>query len=592
VIHGANKRMEERETTAKPRNPALFQSLIAGLFCLLLVSLFLVTALMDVRRTQNTLLDVFESEGLTIIDTVQMIAQNKLKGLMGIADHSAVSFQDMESIEEGFRMQESILTRLIELGREVGRREAERVLSVQELGNLASEAGLRNIVLYNAQGMAIHENAPVPENLAPRIKSLLEGRDEIALDLKGGGPGEDPSYLVGVRRKNAGGMIVLVLGDEGLRYWSSRVAVQEAVEEGGWRKGVQYFIVDDSQGRMLAGAGSPPGTDTGKEMRSGVEQVRMKNGRSVRRIVKGSPEILDVIALLKLSGHEATARIGLEIDEAVRLADRNQAHIFFSMAIMMVGALFSVVLLYRIQSRHLRKIEEMKERINQAERLSSLGRLAAGVAHEIRNPLNAISMAIQRIHREFGPPDTEKNREFSHLVTVVREEIRRLNRIIEDFVGSARERRTEFRAERLLDLLERVVRLAKEEATSRNIQIECEWEDPDTMIYMDPARMHQAVFNLMKNAMESITGHGTISISAHPDGPHHAVVRIRDTGVGIPAKDIERVFEFEYSTKEKGLGLGLPMAREIIRAHGGELRIESDLGKGTTIEFILPRKEK
>lgn len=570
--------------TAKPRNPALFQSLIAGLFCLLLVALFLVSALMDVSRTQNTLLDVFENEGVTIIETVQMIAQNKLKGLMGITNGNTVSFQDLESIEAGFRMQESILTWLIDLGREVDRRKLGGVLSKQDLESLAFEASLRNIILYDARGKITDENGPVPQELSARIKLLLEGRDEIALDLKGGEAAGSPSYLVGVHRKNAGGMVVLVLGDEGLQYWSSRVAIQEAIEEGGWRKGVQYFTVTGSRGRTLGQAGKVPAMETGREMH------RMKNGRSARRIMKGSPEVLDVYAPFRLSGHGATARIGLEIEEAVRLTERNQAHIFFSMALVMAGAVFSVVVLYRIQSRHLQKLQEMKERINQAERLSSLGRLAAGVAHEIRNPLNAISMAVQRIQREFGPRETEKNGEFSHLVTVVREEIRRLNRIIEDFVGPAREKRIELRPERLGDLLDRVARLAKEEAGSRNVSIQCECEDPDLMAYMDPPRIHQAVLNLVKNAIESIDGQGTVTLSAHPHGPNHALVRIRDTGIGIPAKDIGRVFDFEYTTKEKGLGMGLPIAREIIQAHGGELRVASESGQGTTVEFVLQRK--
>ena len=593
MIHGADKRIEKKETTAKPRNSAFFQPLIVGLFCLLLLLLFLVTALMDVRRTQNTLLDVFENKGLTIIETVEMIALNKLKGLMGITNRATVSFQDMESIEEGFRMQESILTRLTELGREVGRRDEEGTLTKENLRSLAAEADLLAIVLYDAHGEAIYESAPVPENLSPRIKVMLESRDEIALDLHGEEVGGNLSYLVGVRRKNVKGMIVLVLGDEGLQYWASRVAVQEAVEEGGWRKGVHYFAVVDSRGRLLAGAGDLPEGDAGKEMHSKGGENPLQSGRPSRRIIEDSPELLEVYAPLRLNGRGAgIARVGLEIEEVGRLKKRNEAHILFSMALMMAGAVLAVLLFYRIQNRHQRKLQEMRERLHQTERLSSLGRLAAGVAHEIRNPLNAISMAIQRIQREFDPPEMEKNKEFSHLVTVVREEIRRLNRIIEDFVGPARERRTEFRAERLVDLLERVVQLAKEEAGSRNIQIQCEWKDPDLMVYMDAGRMHQAVLNLFKNALESIVGQGKITISAHAYGPHHAVVRIEDTGVGIAAKDVEQVFEFEYTTKEKGLGLGLPMAREIIQAHGGDIRIKSEPGKGTSLELILPRREK
>jgi signal transduction histidine kinase len=475
----------------------------------------------------------------------------------------------------------------------VGSRDEEGTLTKENLRSLAAEADLLAIVLYDAHGEAIYESAPVPENLSPRIKLMLESRDEIALDLHGEGAGGNFSYLVGVHRRNAKGMIVLVLGDEGLQYWASRVAIQEAVEEGGWRKGVHYFAVVDSKGRLLAGAGDLPEMDDGKGMSSKDEENRLQNGRPSRRIIKDSPELLEVYAPLLLNGREAgIARVGLEIEEVGRLKKRNEAHILFSMALMMAGAVLAVLVFYRIQNRHQRKLQEMRERLHQAERLSSLGRLAAGVAHEIRNPLNAISMAIQRIHREFGPPETEKNKEFSHLVTVVREEIRRLNGIIEDFVGPARERRTDFRPERLIDLLERVVQLAKEEIGSRNIQIQSEWEDPNLIVYMDSGRMHQAVLNLIKNALESIVGQGKIIISAHADGAHHAVVRIEDTGVGIPTKDLERVFEFEFTTKEKGLGLGLPMAREIIQAHGGDIKVESEPGKGTTLEIILPRKDK
>ncbi|MEW6666360.1 MAG: ATP-binding protein [Thermodesulfobacteriota bacterium] len=586
-MFGADKEMKRARTTTKARNPALFQSLIAGLFCLLLVSLFLVTALMDVRRTQETLLDVFENQGVTLIETVRTIAQNKLKGLMGITSGSTVSFQDLESIEAGFRMQEAILTRLIDLARDVDRRAEERALSKIDLGTLIFEASLKNIVLYDAEGKISDRNGPVPRELSARIRPLVEGRDEIALDLKGGEAGEEPSYLVGVRRKNAGGMVVLVLGEEGLRYWSSRVAIQEAIEEGGWRKGVRYFSVTGSRGRLLGEAGRVP-----RETRSGVEPIRMKNGRSARRVIGGPPEVLEVYAPFKVSGHEATARVGLEIEEAVLLAARNRAHIFLTMGLMTAGALFSVVVLYRIQSRHLRKIEEMKERINQSERLSSMGRLAAGVAHEIRNPLNAISMAVQRIQREFGPTQEESRKEFSHVITVVREEIRRLNRIIEDFVGPAREKGTALRPERLSELLDRVARLAREEAGSRLVGIQCECEDRELTAYMDPPRIHQALLNLVKNAMESIEGQGKITLSARADGPDRALVRVRDTGVGIPAKDIGRIFDFEYTTKEKGLGMGLSIAREIVQAHGGEMRIESEPGRGTTVELTLRRKGK
>lgn len=564
---------------------SLLQPFIVGLFCLLLVSLFFVTALMDVRRTQNTLLDVFENKAVTIVESVEMIAQNKIKDFMGITNRAAAHLQGVESIEEGFRMQEAILARLIEFGKEVDRRESAETLSKEEMGNLASEAGLFSLVVSDAHGEIVYESRPLPKEVSPRLQVLLKAQDEIMLDFYGDTPGENCFYLLGVRRENGRGMIVSVLGGEGLQHWASRVALQEAIEESGWRKGIHYFVVVDARGRFLAGAGALPEVEG--------EGVPMADARSRRRIVGGNPELLEVDTPLRLNdARTEIARVGLEIAEVSRLRQRNQSHIFFSTGLIMIGSVFAVLLFYRIQTRHLRKLEEMKERLSQAERLSSLGRLAAGLAHEIRNPLNAISVAIQRIHREYSPSDHEKSGEFSHLVSLVREEIRRLNQIIEDFVGPARQRQSEFREGRLVDLLERVVQLVKEEAASRDIRIQVEWENPDVVVFMDSARMHQAVLNLMKNAMESISGQGVISLSTRSQGSRHVQVRIQDTGLGIPAKDLERVFEFEYTTKEKGLGLGLPIAREIVRAHGGEIGVNSESGKGTSFELTLPCKEK
>jgi signal transduction histidine kinase len=548
VIHGADN-----------RKPSLFQPLIVGLFCLLLALLFFAAALMDVRRTQNTLLEVFENKGMTIIETVEMMAQDKLKGLMGITNRAATSFQDLQNMEEGFQIQEMILTRLIEFGREVERRGEGGRLAKEELEALSLEAGIRATILYDAHKEAILQSAPVPKQLAPRLKRLLEGSNEIALDIQCGEPGENAAYLVGVRGKYAEGMVVLVFGQEALQAWASRAAIQAAVEEGGWRKGIHYFMVVDSRGRLLAGAGDLVEADADGEAPYDVEQIRGKGSASSRRIIKGSPELLEVQAPLQLNGRKAgIARIGMEIDEVIRLRERNQAHIFFSTGLMMMGAVLAELLFYRIQARHLRKIQEMKERLIQAERLSSLGRLAAGVAHEIRNPLNAVSMAIQRIHREFAPSEPESKKAFSHIVTVVREEIRRLDRIVEDFVGPARMKPTEFRPERLVDLLDRVVHLAREEAGSRDIRIECHWEDPDLTVYMDPARMHQAVFNLIKNAMEAMPEGGTIAVAAQPRGSHDAVVTIRDTGVGIPAEVVQRILDFSTPPRKKVWGSGCP----------------------------------
>ena len=591
-MHGSDCPEGGKANNIMEKHSFRFQPLLFALLGMLLVALFFATALMDVRRTQNTLLDVFENKGLTIIETVETIARDKYGGLMETTGRAADFLQDLERMEEGFRMQETMLGGLIELAREVDRLEQENSLTGQALENLAAEAAMQAVIVYDGSGRAILESARLPDESAAGIRALLEKGDEISFDLQGEQTGKDPSYRIAVRRKNRPGSVVLAFGGEGFRYWAARVAIQEAIEESGWRKGVHYFMVFDSRGFLLAGAGDLPETPEDGPSPFGIDPASTREGGSGRRIIPDAPERLEVYAPLRVNGGKAVlARIGLGIEEAVRIRENHQKQIFVAAGMMMLGTVLAMLLFYRLQNRHLRRVQEMKERLGQAERLSSLGRLAAGVAHEIRNPLNAVSMAVQRIQREFEPAEPQSKKEFSHIVTVVRDQIGRLNRIIEDFVGPARVRPDEFRPQRLSNLVEQVAQLAREEADARNVRIECERQDPDPEILMDPVRMHQALLNLVKNALEAIDGPGTITLTSRLLDSRTAVILIRDTGAGIPADVLKRILNFEYTTKEKGLGLGLPIAREIILAHGGDLRIESAPGKGTLIELILPVRQ-
>jgi len=232
----------------------------------------------------------------------------------------------------------------------------------------------------------------------------------------------------------------------------------------------------------------------------------------------------------------------------------------------------------------------MERRLEKAERLSSLGMLAAGVAHEIRNPLNAISMAAQRLKRDFVPADEMKSAEFQNLSGVVRDEIRRLNAIIEEFLSFSKSRRLELSDFSVTEILQKIVQLVREEAVSRNIILETKWPSTPMIIPMDINKLQQAFLNFIKNSMESISGKGRITIKVEKQGKDNIVVSISDTGCGMREEEMEKIFNPEYTTKEKGLGLGMPLAMEIIRGHGGDVRVISRRGLGTTFEILLPVK--
>jgi signal transduction histidine kinase len=230
----------------------------------------------------------------------------------------------------------------------------------------------------------------------------------------------------------------------------------------------------------------------------------------------------------------------------------------------------------------------MERQLEKAERLSALGQLAAGVAHEIRNPLNAISMASQRLKREFMPGDEEKIKEFQILASVIRDEIRRLDGIIEEFLTFSKSRRLELHDYPVREVLQKIVNLIKEEAALKGITIETRYHHEPAIIPMDVDKLQQALLNFVKNAMESISGAGNIIISVNTAGKDRVSIRVSDNGCGMTSQEIERIFNPEYTTKEKGLGLGLPLAHEIIRGHGGAISVVSQQGGGTTFEIMLP----
>ncbi|HRR40203.1 MAG TPA: ATP-binding protein, partial [Syntrophales bacterium] len=140
-------------------------------------------------------------------------------------------------------------------------------------------------------------------------------------------------------------------------------------------------------------------------------------------------------------------------------------------------------------------------------------------------------------------------------------------------------------------VLQKLVRLVGEEAAPRGIAIETAGLDSTTPILMDVDKLQQAFLNIIKNAMESINGAGKISVFLEAAGSDGVSVRITDTGGGLTPEEIDRIFNPEYTTKEKGLGLGLPIAHEIIRSHGGDIRVQSRVGVGTTFDIRLPRKK-
>jgi signal transduction histidine kinase len=399
--------------------------------------------------------------------------------------------------------------------------------------------------------------------------------------------------FVALKRKDGSGTILIALDRDGLRYWGTKVSIEKALEKlgEGQSQGLVYIVVMDRQGTILDATGRVP--EKWREADMHLSEI-LSGKRTIesRKVIYQGRNLLDMAIPFVLNDKIAgVVRIGLERESMDRILTENRRNMMIFSILIVLIALLAMWLLFHNQNRHLAGIVEMERRLDKAERLSALGQLAAGVAHEIRNPLNAVSMASQRLKRDFVPADEDKAREFQSLAGVIRDEIRRLNGIIEEFLTFSKSRRLEFHDYPVTDVLQKIVNLIREEATAKNIDIRTHWSTDGAVIPMDMDKLQQALLNIIKNAMESIDGKGVIDITVTQKTKDKVSIKVSDTGCGMTSNEVERIFSPEYTTKEKGLGLGLPLAHEIVRGHSGEILVFSEQGSGTTFEIILPAEK-
>ena len=227
----------------------------------------------------------------------------------------------------------------------------------------------------------------------------------------------------------------------------------------------------------------------------------------------------------------------------------------------------------------------------ESERLNALTLLAAGVAHEVGNPLNSLNIHLQLIEREARKLDGAKGAELQESVEVARAEINRLDSIISQFLRAIRPTRPQLHPENVNAIVEEVVRFFTPEIKDRDIVVEQELRSDLPLLELDRDQMKQAFYNVIKNSFEAMKSRGILRIRTDLD-ESHVIVRFTDTGGGISAENLSRVFEPYFTTKTSGTGLGLLIVRRIVREHGGELSIESSEGKGLTLTIRLPHIDR
>ena len=273
--------------------------------------------------------------------------------------------------------------------------------------------------------------------------------------------------------------------------------------------------------------------------------------------------------------HEKIARLGEgDLNVTVRFSNRNDE-------IGDLGRNFNRMVEQLRESRE--EIERLhRTQMTRAEHLATLGELATGLAHEIRNPLAGIAGVIEIIGRDLPPTSPARA-----VVKDVRQEIAQINRIVSDLLETARPRAPEIHASDLNTTVEHGVMLARQQVISKPIQIELHKSPGMPDVEHDSDQIHQVLLNLLLNAVQAMEGAGTVRVDVSSQN-EYATVTVSDTGRGISPEHLPNIFRPFYTTKGNGTGLGLSLARRIVEEHQGRIEVSSVIGKGTKFVVFLP----
>jgi len=245
------------------------------------------------------------------------------------------------------------------------------------------------------------------------------------------------------------------------------------------------------------------------------------------------------------------------------------------------GEVQALELTFNDMVRSLREKEVMEGKLRQAQRVSALGNLAAGVAHDVRNPLNAIKLLSSHAADSLGERPEAKQ------VLTIRREVDRLEEIVSNFLSLARETELSPEPNRIDGLLEECVRLFQRDAEAREIQLSCELRAGETVLMLDARHWTRAILNVLLNALEATPPGGRVRLFSRVTDTA-CEVEIRDDGPGLSREAIDRVFDPYYTTKPGGTGLGLSITRGIVEEHGGTIEMTGSEGAGCQVLISLP----
>ncbi len=365
------------------------------------------------------------------------------------------------------------------------------------------------------------------------------------------------------------------LGPESLQAQMLRLAQERGFLETIFQTIQEGVVVIDNEGRLLY-------ANRAAEKLAGFDFARMK-GRSILRFLRewDWEHLLEVPATESGWARMVTREIEVSYPE----------HRFISVYAVPLDEEGLVDKGVLVILRDVTRDRKQEASTRESERSNAVKLLAAGVAHEIGNPLNALNIHLQLLTRELRDLPDGTREPLEELVSVARTEVERLDTIITQFLRALRPSKPVLVPEHPTEVLQETLKLLKTEFENRRIVVSVDIQDSMPTVHLDRSQIKQVFFNLIKNALEAMPDGGSLKI-VFGVGDAYVDIAFIDTGKGIASDELGRVFDPYHTTKAKGSGLGLMIVQRIIEEHGGEIELSSKPGEGTCFKIRLPRSER
>ena len=560
---------------------------------LLLLGLISAYIFSEARRLQQELLRQTEANGAALAEAMETSVRSSILGNSLLEDLIAQRLFDNARLIDELLRYPPVDQKLLQ---EIAKRNRLQKIDLLDLKGKPVEPPVAPPMRLRMRGMMgrMDDLGPDPSSDAHRaMMAFMWGRrwhipqdhDEALPKIAERKFWEGSVFGVAIGASSFPGIIAVHANADYILNFRKEIDVQKQIDELGHQSGIESIALLDNNRKILAH------TDSRLVNQTDETPLRIEVGsktQPVARVVQESDggRRYDILKAITVNGSSlGYLKIGLSL-KPMEAAWQQSLHsmIVFGLAVLAVGILGMATIFYTQQS-HLKKIGSLEAEISRQERLSELGNLAATVAHEIRNPLNSVSMGLQRLKAEFTP--TRDADDYARFLKLMQEEVQRLNAIVEQFLSLARPLHLNREAIALAPYLNELAALITPEANASRVSVELKVPGDLPPVHADRNYLKQLLLNLVLNGIQAMPDGGTLSIAARTV-KDRLELTVADQGTGIKAAVLKKIFEPYFTTKNNGSGLGLSVARRIAEAHGGTITVESEASRGSRFRVLLP----